>query len=157
MVQIGELSANMTPLNINQMTRWVNTKEVWGGPEWTHPWADIPTHPPMQNAKGDVLQNPLSYVVRDDKRSRDVWTRSMPARSWASCLSTACASAWSLQVIQRALSPAMLTTFRLCRCCFPDVWMFNRNWRAIYFDGFLRLPFQSFSSHLLKVKIWKIH
>lgn len=27
MVQIGELSANMTPLNINQMTRWVNTKE----------------------------------------------------------------------------------------------------------------------------------
>lgn len=30
MVQIGELSANMTPLNINQMTRWVNTKEVWG-------------------------------------------------------------------------------------------------------------------------------
>ena len=27
MVQIGELSASMTPLNINQMTRWVNTKE----------------------------------------------------------------------------------------------------------------------------------
>mmetsp|Transcript_77686 Transcript_77686/g.134607 ORF Transcript_77686/g.134607 Transcript_77686/m.134607 type:complete len:533 (+) Transcript_77686:89-1687(+) len=27
MVQIGELSAEMTPLNINQMTRWVNTKE----------------------------------------------------------------------------------------------------------------------------------
>jgi hypothetical protein len=26
MVQIGELSASMTPLNINQMTRWVNTK-----------------------------------------------------------------------------------------------------------------------------------
>ena len=28
MVQIGELSASMTPLNINQMTRWVNTKEA---------------------------------------------------------------------------------------------------------------------------------
>ena len=26
-MQIGELSASMTPLNINQMTRWVNTKE----------------------------------------------------------------------------------------------------------------------------------
>ncbi|CAE7203599.1 TU20, partial [Symbiodinium sp. KB8] len=31
MVQIGELSANMTPLNINQMTRWVNTKEEHAG------------------------------------------------------------------------------------------------------------------------------
>merc|ERR1712039_80234 len=27
MVQITELSASMTPLNINQMTRWINTKE----------------------------------------------------------------------------------------------------------------------------------
>jgi large subunit ribosomal protein L40e/small subunit ribosomal protein S27Ae/ubiquitin C len=27
MVQINELSANMTPQNFNQMTRWVNTKE----------------------------------------------------------------------------------------------------------------------------------
>ena len=27
MAQIAELSANMTPLNINQITRWVNTKE----------------------------------------------------------------------------------------------------------------------------------
>merc|ERR1711870_229548 len=27
MVQINELSANMNALNINQMTRWVNTKE----------------------------------------------------------------------------------------------------------------------------------
>ncbi|CAK9031234.1 Polyubiquitin [Cleaved into: Ubiquitin] [Durusdinium trenchii] len=31
MVQIGELSASMTPLNINQMTRWVNTKEEHAG------------------------------------------------------------------------------------------------------------------------------
>jgi len=31
MVQIGELSANMTPLAINQMTRWVNTKEEHAG------------------------------------------------------------------------------------------------------------------------------
>merc|ERR1712070_1184326 len=27
MVQINELSASMTALNINQMTRWINTKE----------------------------------------------------------------------------------------------------------------------------------
>merc|ERR1719416_330086 len=27
MVQINELSANMNALNINQMTRWINTKE----------------------------------------------------------------------------------------------------------------------------------
>eukprot|EP00440_Ansanella_granifera_P008124 gb/GFBE01008791.1/.p1 GENE.gb/GFBE01008791.1/~~gb/GFBE01008791.1/.p1 ORF type:complete len:105 (+),score=42.84 gb/GFBE01008791.1/:1-315(+) len=27
MVQINELSATINPLNINQMTRWVNTKE----------------------------------------------------------------------------------------------------------------------------------
>ena len=31
MVQIGELSANMNALNINQMTRWVNTKEEHAG------------------------------------------------------------------------------------------------------------------------------
>ena len=31
MVQIGELSASITPLNINQMTRWVNTKEEHAG------------------------------------------------------------------------------------------------------------------------------
>ncbi|CAJ1399344.1 unnamed protein product [Effrenium voratum] len=31
MMQIGELSANMTPLNINQMTRWINTKEEHAG------------------------------------------------------------------------------------------------------------------------------
>lgn len=32
MVQIGELSANMTPLSINQMTRWVNTKDLRRAP-----------------------------------------------------------------------------------------------------------------------------
>mmetsp|Transcript_104982 Transcript_104982/g.292197 ORF Transcript_104982/g.292197 Transcript_104982/m.292197 type:complete len:210 (+) Transcript_104982:40-669(+) len=31
MVQINELSATMTALNINQMTRWVNTKEEHAG------------------------------------------------------------------------------------------------------------------------------
>merc|ERR1719375_2799568 len=31
MVQITELSASMTALNINQMTRWVNTKEEHAG------------------------------------------------------------------------------------------------------------------------------
>ena len=31
MVQIGELSANMTAQNINQITRWVNTKEEHAG------------------------------------------------------------------------------------------------------------------------------
>merc|ERR1711904_76722 len=30
-VQITELSANLTALNINQMTRWVNTKEEHAG------------------------------------------------------------------------------------------------------------------------------
>jgi len=31
MVQINELSASMTPLNVNQMTRWINTKEEHAG------------------------------------------------------------------------------------------------------------------------------
>eukprot|EP00929_Paragymnodinium_shiwhaense_P037957 TRINITY_DN20131_c0_g1_i1.p1 TRINITY_DN20131_c0_g1~~TRINITY_DN20131_c0_g1_i1.p1 ORF type:complete len:210 (+),score=87.19 TRINITY_DN20131_c0_g1_i1:72-701(+) len=31
MVQINELGANMNPLNFNQMTRWVNTKEEHAG------------------------------------------------------------------------------------------------------------------------------
>merc|ERR1712203_127964 len=31
MIQINELSANMNALNINQMTRWVNTKEEHAG------------------------------------------------------------------------------------------------------------------------------
>merc|ERR1740116_519113 len=31
MVQINELSANLNALNINQMTRWVNTKEEHAG------------------------------------------------------------------------------------------------------------------------------
>ncbi|CAE7706213.1 pkd2 [Symbiodinium pilosum] len=31
MVQIGELSASMTALNVNQMTRWINTKEEHAG------------------------------------------------------------------------------------------------------------------------------
>merc|ERR1712157_256963 len=30
-IQINELSANMNALNINQMTRWVNTKEEHAG------------------------------------------------------------------------------------------------------------------------------